>query len=103
MGFAAKHNKGGIDWEVNTEDFSFVNRAEAYKEKPEAVHTLKGLYINTKGNFGDHPVAICDGYFLDLPENILDDVRIRTLRKESCGSLKDFFLKRVSAALPLRR
>lgn len=75
MGFAAKHNRGGIDWEVNTEGFEFVNRANAYKEEPDAVHTVKGLYINKKGNFGDHPVAICDGYFLDLPENLLDDVK----------------------------
>ena len=75
MGFAAKHNKGGIDWNVDTTDFNFISRADAFKAKPDQIHTLKGLYINTKGNFGDHPVAICDGYFIDLPENILDDVK----------------------------
>ena len=75
MGFAARHNKGGIDWGVNTEGFTFISRATAYEENADSVHTLKGLYINTKGNFGDHPVAICDGYMMDLPENLLEDVK----------------------------
>ena len=88
MGFAAKHNKGGIDWGVNTDGFEFVQRAEAYKENKETVHTVKGLYINTKGNFGDHPVAICDGYFLDLPENLLDDVKEILKSEEDIADIK---------------
>ena len=89
MGFAAKHNKGGIDWNVNTEGFEFVQRAKAYKEKADAVHTVKGLYINTKGNFGDHPVAICDGYFIDLPENLLDDVKEILKSEEDIQAIKN--------------
>ena len=88
MSFAAKHNKGAIDWGVNTEGYSYISRAEAYKEKPEAVHTVKGLYINTKGNFGDHPVAICDGYFIDLPENLLDDVKAILKDEEDINNIK---------------
>lgn len=88
MGFAAKHNKCGIDWSVNTEGFEFVNRAAAFKENPDTVHTLKGLYINTKGNFGDHPVAICDGYFIDLPENLLDDVKEILKTEEDIDDIK---------------
>lgn len=88
MSFAAKHNKGSIDWGVNTEGYGYISRAEAYKEKPEAVHTLKGLYINTKGNFGDHPVAICDGYFIDLPENLLDDVKEILKSEEDINDIK---------------
>ena len=89
MGFAAKHNKGSIDWNVNTEGFEFVQRAKAYKEKSDAVHTVKGLYINTKGNFGDHPVAICDGYFIDLPENLLDDVKEILKSEEDIQTIKE--------------
>lgn len=88
MGFAAKHNKGGIDWNVDTTDFKFISRADAFKEKPDQIHTLKGLYINTKGNFGDHPVAICDGYFVDLPENILDDVKEILHSEEDIETIK---------------
>lgn len=88
MGFAAKHNRGSIDWGVDTNGFQFVNRAEAYKENADTVHTVKGLYINTKGNFGDHPVAICDGYFLDLPENLLDDVKDILHSEEDISTIK---------------
>lgn len=89
MGFAAKYNKGGIDWEIDTEGFEFIQRGAAYKEKSDAVHTVRGLYINTKGNYGDHPVAICDGYFIDLPENILDDVKEILKSEEDIQTIKE--------------
>ena len=89
MGFAARHNKGGIDWNVNTKGFEFVQRAKAYKENADAVHTVKGLYINTKGIYGDHPVAICDGYLIDLPENILDDVKEIFKSEEDIQTIKE--------------
>lgn len=88
MGFAAKHNKGAIDWNVVTDGFTFVKREEAYKENKDAVHTVKGLYINKKGNFGDHPVAICDGYFVDLPENLIDDVKEILKTEEDIEEIK---------------
>lgn len=75
MGFAAKHNKGAIDWGIESSEFPFMTREEAFKEKPEAVHSLLGIYINTKGKFGDHPVAICDGYKVDFPDYMTEDVR----------------------------
>lgn len=75
MGFAAKHNKGSIDWNVNTEGFEFVTRENAYKDEPEKIWKLRGLYINTKGNFGDHPVAITDTCFIDFPDYMTDDVK----------------------------
>lgn len=88
MSFASKHNKGSIDWGVDTNGFTFTSRQEAYKAKPEAIHTVKGLYINTKGNFGDHPVAICDGYFVDLPENLLEDVKEILKSEEDISEIK---------------
>ena len=75
MSFASKHNKGAIDWGVDSNDFPFVKREDAFKENQEAVHKVFGLYINTKGNFKDHPVAICDGYKLDLPDYMTEEVR----------------------------
>lgn len=75
MSFATRHSKGGIDWGINTEGFPFTTREELYKIDPEAVFTLKGLYINTKGKFGDHPVAITDHMFVDFPDYLTDEVR----------------------------
>ena len=75
MSFANKHNKGGIDWGIDTSEFSFVTREEAYKANKDNVHKLRGLYINTKGNFGDHPVAICENAFIDFPDYLTDEVK----------------------------
>ena len=74
MSFATKHNKGGIDWKVDTTNFKFLKREDAYKKDPEKVYTLRGLYINTKGQFKDHPVAILDDCLLDLPDYMTEDV-----------------------------
>lgn len=75
MGVANKYNKGGIDWGIKTDGFDFKKRDDLFKDSPEKVYTLRGVYIYTKGRFGDHPVAILDDCFLDLPSYMVDDIR----------------------------
>ena len=78
MSFANRHNKGGIDWKIDdlkTDSFQFWKREECYKEAPEKVYKLRGLYINKKGKFGDHPVAILDDRFMDFPDYMNDEVK----------------------------
>lgn len=75
MSFANRHNKGAIDWGIDTSDFKYVTRKECYEANPEGVHTLCGLYINTKGNYGDHPVAICENAFIDFPDYMTEEVK----------------------------
>ena len=74
MSFAKIHNKVGIDWGVNTEGFEYMTREKLYKEAPDNIYTLRGLYINKKGKFGDHPVAITDNCFIDFPDYMTDEV-----------------------------
>lgn len=35
---------------------------------------LRGLYINTKGNFGEEPVAMTDNAYVNLPKHLANDV-----------------------------
>ena len=84
MSFASKHRKGGIDWGINTEGFEFKTREDLYtaSKKPEDdIYRLRGFYINKKGKFGDHPVAICDDMFVDFPDYMLDEM-IETAKDE---------------------
>ena len=75
MSFANKHNKGAIDWKIDTKDFKFVSRKEAYEDAgEEAVYTLRGLYINRKGRYDDHPVAITNDCFIDFPDYMTEEV-----------------------------
>lgn len=69
MGLMNKFNKGGIDWGIDTKDLEYRDLKE-YKEGD--VITIKGLFINKKGNYDDHPVAIIDGALLDLPAHLND-------------------------------
>lgn len=88
MSFANRHNKGAIDWGIDTSNFSFVTREEAYKANPENVHKLCGLYINTKGKFGDHPVAICENAFIDFPDYMTDDIKEILANTEEVEEIK---------------
>ena len=64
-----RFNKGAIDWGMDTKDFPYKDLKE-YKEGDIIV--IHGLFINKKGNFGDHPVAIMDDALLDLPAHLND-------------------------------
>lgn len=88
MSFANRHNKGAIDWGIDTSDFSFVTREDAYKTNPENVHKLCGLYINTKGMFKDHPVAICENAFIDFPDYMTDDIKEILANSEDVADIK---------------
>lgn len=79
MSFATKHNKGGIDWGIPTiENMTFIKPEEAFKKyKPETVYPVNGLYINKKGNFGDHGVIIDarDNLLFDAPQHMTEEIK----------------------------
>lgn len=88
MSFANRHNKGAIDWGIDTSDFSFVTREEAYKSNPDNVHKLFGLYINTKGKYKDHPVAICENAYIDFPDYMTEDIKEILASSEDVAEIK---------------
>lgn len=88
MSFANRHNKGAIEWGIDTKDFSYVTRKECFDSNPDNVHRLFGLYINTKGNFGDHPVAICENAFIDFPDYMTDEVKEILQNPEDIADIK---------------
>lgn len=76
MSFASKHNRGSIDWGIDSKEFPFLDRKELLATDGEdVVYTVRGLYINTKGNFDDHPVAILDTAKVDLPSHMTEEVK----------------------------
>ena len=88
MSFATKHRKGGIDWGINADGFEFKTREELYKEDPEKIYTLRGLYINKKGRFGDHPVAITDEFFVDFPDYMCEEMEAVLKDSEDIEDIK---------------
>lgn len=76
MSFASRHNKGK-KFDIDLTDYSYCSLKDFVADKaPEDVFQIAGLYINTKGNFKPHPVAIIPEYkvLLDLPQYMTDEV-----------------------------
>lgn len=73
MSIAAKYNRGKL-FNVNTEGYEYKGLEELFKENgSDYEYAVRGIYINHKSQFGDAPVAICDGFFANLPQYLLDD------------------------------
>ena len=86
--FANKHNKKGVDWEVNTDGFEYKTREELYKKSPDKIYPFLGFYINTKGRFGDHPVAISDKFFVDFPDYMTEELKEALKDEEEVAEIK---------------
>lgn len=83
-------NKGGIDWGINTEDLKYIKLSELNLDE---VIQICGVFLNTKGNFGTHPVAIIKDALLDLPAHQTETVQeilnspamIEGIKEGKCG------------------
>lgn len=71
MSFASKHNKGGVNWGINTDGFTYKSLEDLYKASADVIYILRGIYINRRSRYGDAPVAILDKCFVNLPQHLL--------------------------------
>lgn len=72
MSFAKRHNKKKI-FTVELEE----GRKYTYLKLEDikgVVYPVKALFINTKGNYGDEPVAFTGNEFINLPKWSLDEI-----------------------------
>lgn len=61
----------------------FMSLKDLYNgENDENTYVVYGLYINTKGKFGEAPVAISEDFSINLPSFLCDTVREMLLDKE---------------------
>lgn len=75
MSFAAKHNRGN-KFNIDTEGWTeYRDLKSLYKEDKDAVRPVHGFYINTKSQYGDAPVIISDGYYVNCPKHMLSEVK----------------------------
>lgn len=87
MSFASKHNAIGYKFSFEIpEGFQFQDAKQVTSNKANAnkVFTVKGLYINKKGNFGDSPVIITDSFLFNAPSHMVEKVREILQDNESC-------------------
>lgn len=75
MGIASKYNKGQHYSYKMPEGAIFRSLEDLYTSHDEnSVYPVYGFFINRKGMYGDNPVALSDGFFISLPEHMMDTV-----------------------------
>lgn len=84
MSFANRYNKGS-KFDIDTTGFNYVKLSAL---DPGEVYTLKGFYINTKGEYGATPVAILSDCFVNLPAHLLPTVQDMLLSDETVADIK---------------
>lgn len=90
MSFANKYNKGNIIFDIDITDFQFIKLEDVFSKFDKKPIKVDGLYINTKSDYGDHPVAINvdNGLLIDLPEHMTDTVNEILKDGESISLIK---------------
>lgn len=74
MGFK-KFNRGSQFNVGSTEGYEYRKLEELYKEYGgEVEYPIRALYVN-ETKFGESAVATTDGYFINLPSHVVNDVK----------------------------
>lgn len=76
MSLADKYNRTAPTFTHQLSDNApFKPLKELYNgENGENKYIVRGLYINKKGKYGDAPVAISEGFSINLPSHLCDTV-----------------------------
>lgn len=88
MSFASKHNKGGIDWGIETEGFPYHKLEDIYKELQDKPLKVYGAYISNKGKFGPSPALISEGMIVNLPNHMVDTIKQILSSPEDIADIK---------------
>ena len=90
MSFAEKYNKVTKIFDIDIKDFEFMDVQEFYAKYGDSTIKIDGLYINKKGMYSDHPVAILvdENKLLDLPSHMTDTVKEILSDAESINLIK---------------
>ena len=90
MKFSEKYNKGARVFDIETKDFEFATLSGLYDDNADKVYKLDGLYINKKGMYDPHPVAVVSDLELlvDLPSHMTDTVNEILKDAESIDLIK---------------
>ena len=90
MSFAEKYNKVSTIFDIDIKDFEFIDGYEFIAKYGNNIVKIDGLYINKKGIYNDHPVAILvdEKKLLDLPSYMTDTVKEILSDAESINLIK---------------
>ena len=90
MSFAEKYNKVNTIFDIDIKDFEFIDGYDFIATYGARIMPIDGLYINKKGIYNDHPVAILvdEKKLLDLPSHMTETVKEILSDEESINLIK---------------
>ena len=90
MSFAEKYNKVNTIFDIDIKDFNFMDGYDFIAKYGNNIVKIDGLYINKKGIYNDHPVAILvdEKKLLDLPSHMTETVKEILSDAESINLIK---------------
>lgn len=77
MTFASKYNKGA-KFSIDTAGYSYKKISDVVNDNGlDQTYVVAALFVNTKGKFDDHPVAVLPQIeaLVDLPSHMTESVR----------------------------
>ena len=77
-------NKTSYKWKVDGKEFPFKTLEEIGEG---AKFTMRGLFINSKGKYDPHPVAISDDAKIDLPPHLMETALKILNNEEMCEAV----------------
>lgn len=75
MGLMSKFNNANAFMNIDTTSFNYVSLKDLQKEVGKKPYTIKGLFVNGKGKYGDEAVAIGDHILINLPHYVVGSVK----------------------------
>lgn len=87
-GLMQRFNHNNI-FDVETSGFKWVDLKTLYDTDPEKQYKVLGLFTNNSGKFGTEPVAIVDGFLVNLPRHLLVAVQQMLDSDEIVQYIKD--------------
>lgn len=76
MSILSKYNKKVNKFDFDGADLTFTSLKELFKKDGQGVvYTVRALFINTKGKFGEQPVLVATDFLVSLPTHMLGTVK----------------------------
>lgn len=74
--FGSRHAKATSLFNIDSSAFEYVSLQDLVGMYDiDMQYVIHALYINTKGRYGPQPLAVIDGYKVNLPSHLLADVQ----------------------------